>query len=78
MVDCFTQLLRPRYTFRPFQEEMYLMNQRDLNLPLAAIASVTAAEIADVQSLQDTRQISIDRDYLHIRPEPFQIPSQYF
>jgi len=38
------------------------MNQRDLHLPLSAIPTAKpAAEIADVQSLEDTRQISIDR-----------------
>ena len=40
------------------------MNQRDLHLPLSAIGTIAAdnpAPIADVQSLEDTRQISIDR-----------------
>lgn len=48
------------------------MNQRDIHLPLSAIP----AEIADVQSLEDTRKISIDRVGIKSLRHPIRIKTE--
>jgi GTP cyclohydrolase I len=48
------------------------MNQRDTHLPLSAIP----AEIADVQSLEDTRKISIDRVGIKSLRHPIRIKTE--
>jgi GTP cyclohydrolase IB len=54
------------------------MNQRDTHLPLSSIpaATGTATAIADVQSSEDTRQISIDRVGIKSLRHPIRIKTE--